>query len=680
MTIELARQINHEQFFNPSDYKKIFNTTERDKIEGGFDQLRERPAIGVPGESCKSNIFLGFFFDGTRNNYALSEQAGNFTHSNVARLFDAYPGQTIAPLVMLNERVKWPDEAKYPNYFRIYTPGVGTPFDEVRDSGKGVDRTLGAATALWGERRLTWALAQAVNAVHRFFRKVPLLNEAEIVTLARQTNLDAMSLKAPPVFIDGGTRAANAKALWKQVLLRLHDALRNHKPDPTTGRPLTTDPGIVKEIYVSAFGFSRGATAARVFTKWFLALCDLDAVMLKRPGRSLGGFPVTFDFLGVFDTVASVGTAASAIVANGHSAWADAEVSLRVPNGVKCTHLVSAHEVRRSFPLDSISVGGTLPSGCKEIVFPGVHSDIGGGYAPREQGRGMDTKGSDLLSRIPLAIMYREARLAGVPLKLERCRTFVKERFLIDKTLIDDFNAYIAASPSCGSVLRDIMRSQMQMAILWRKNWAGRVGNMPSVCRSAQEDANDLVGADKEFEDEVRQFKLWQEHKAKPNFKTICPNLAVCVEVESVELPGLDPERFIEWEAIEKFWKDGTPPPIARFLENYIHDSRAWFKLTGWEANEVEAGLKEWSRRYDKLLHLGINPHNRFEPSNPLSPEEIDWIEQYRKTGKIPPMKTQGREPFELGAGYLRYRRIYGGGDRLLLTRDEETNSQTRVA
>lgn len=31
-------------------------------------------------------------------------------------------------------------------------------------------------------------------------------------------------------------------------------------------------------------------------------------------------------------------------------------------------------------------------------------------------------------------------------------------------------------------------------------------------------------------------------------------------------------------------------------------------------------------------------------------------------------MKTRGREPFLLGAGYLRFRRIYAGGDRLRLT------------
>ena len=168
MTSALASPIDLGRYANPADYELIFDKGEKDAIKNQFSP-RELPIIGKPGESCKSNLFLGFFFDGTRNNYAVSEQAGNFTHSNIARLFDAYPGQTIAPAVMLTPQVKWPDEARYPNYFRVYTPGVGTRFEEVGDMGKGIHRTFGSAAALLGEHRLTWALAQAINAVHRYF-------------------------------------------------------------------------------------------------------------------------------------------------------------------------------------------------------------------------------------------------------------------------------------------------------------------------------------------------------------------------------------------------------------------------------------------------------------------------------------------------------------------------------
>lgn len=93
--------------------------------------------------------------------------------------------------------------------------------------------------------------------------------------------------------------------------------------------------------------------------------------------------------------MASVGLAASTLLFDGHAEWADAEQSLRVPPDMPCVHLVSAHEIRRSFPLDSIETEAGLPAGCEEIMFPGVHSDLGDGYLPKEQGRGSDPKGSD---------------------------------------------------------------------------------------------------------------------------------------------------------------------------------------------------------------------------------------------------------------------------------------------
>ena len=32
---------------------------------------------------------------------------------------------------MLDERVRWPNEAAYPNCLRIYLPGVSTPYEEI---------------------------------------------------------------------------------------------------------------------------------------------------------------------------------------------------------------------------------------------------------------------------------------------------------------------------------------------------------------------------------------------------------------------------------------------------------------------------------------------------------------------------------------------------------------------
>ena len=62
------------------------------------------------------------------------------------------------------------------------------------------------------------------------------------------------------------------------------------------------------------FGFSRGAAQARVFCNWLTDALDSDS--------SLCGIPLQVDFLGIFDTVASVGLANSSLVFDGHGGWA----------------------------------------------------------------------------------------------------------------------------------------------------------------------------------------------------------------------------------------------------------------------------------------------------------------------------------------------------------------------
>lgn len=116
------------------------------------------------------------------------------------------------------------------------------------------------------------------------------------------------------------------------------------------------------------------------------------------------GLPISIEFLGLFDTVAAVGLADSAPFAAGHMDWADG--TMRLPDEAqvqclpttlpedcaflkRCVHLISCHEQRASFPLDSIrrrdlDANGrrTGPScyrqGTVEYAYPGVHSDVGG--------------------------------------------------------------------------------------------------------------------------------------------------------------------------------------------------------------------------------------------------------------------------------------------------------------
>jgi hypothetical protein len=478
--------------------------------------------------------------------------------------------------------------------------------------------------------------------------------------------------------------AANevARQEFEELLRKLHDAVSRHWPDGKTGKPAKIDPGIVKTIYVSVFGFSRGATEARAFANWFVSLCKLDA---KRRGlvpdaMSLGGFPVQFDFLGLFDTVASVGigntfgNSSLGRMFDGHSGWADAEDSLRIPDKVnRCLHLVSAHELRRSFPLDSISIDGNLPDRCEEIVLPGVHSDVGGGYCPCEQGRGTDEKGDDMLARIPLLMMYKAARLNGVPLKLEFANEPAQARFALKAETIDAYNAYIATckvtSGDLHHIMREHARKQMEWRLVRRISGKSPVQSSASFLRASTFYQNDLYSAAREFEDELAEFESWLKDKGR-RFRP------------SEQKAGFDNDQEAEWEEIATWWQKRSLPSAAvmNFFDNYVHDSRAAFKpfKTGTDTEkEMHQTLAKLVQRrkaaeFNKAMRtkLLVSEKAAFvQIGDGLSEDERRAADEYAKTGKIPRMATTGREPYTPArAGYLRYRKIYSGWDSALIS------------
>jgi hypothetical protein len=137
--------------------------------------------------------------------------------------------------------------------------------------------------------------------------------------------------------------------------------------------------------------------------------------------QTLAGLPISVQFLGLMDTVASVGIASVVPFFAGHMDWADDTQLLpdaqKFPGFVKdCRHFVAGFEQRSCFPLDSIrNEDGQYPENSLEVVYPGVHSDVGGGYPANDQGKarnGID----ELISQIALQDMYASAFAAGAPL------------------------------------------------------------------------------------------------------------------------------------------------------------------------------------------------------------------------------------------------------------------------
>jgi len=692
-------------FQSAATFDTFFSKRESDIIRQKL-QPREEQAAGA---SCKTNLFFGFFFDGTKNNYVQAEAGKN--HSNVARLYDCYPGAGV-PGVLPDELDKKmvAKGLAFDHFFKVYVPGVASPFAQVNDTGEGSELTRGAAAGYRGEARILWGLIQAINNVHRYFHKAPLIPSDEAKSLLGRISLERehrrLMAKRRRFQAEGPNdkKYGKTRVEFEKILKRLHTAVKQHWPDKKSGKPAKIAPAEVKKIFISIFGFSRGATQARAFTNWLMAVCKLDAELCGRDGvMTLGGFEVAFDFLGLFDTVASIGagnTLGNSLLGklfDGHGAWADADQSLRIPEGIRCVHLVAAHEIRRSFPLDSISVGEAMPAGCDEIVIPGVHSDLGCGYCPREQGRGIDPMGGDMLARIPLLYMYREARLAGVPLKLEFASDVAKARFTVDPKTIQALNAYLASCKVKQGSLTAIMREQGKHHILWHK--ARRAtGKMPreqsaSFLRASNFDKNDLHSANLEFEQEIAAFDAWRKEKGK-GF------------TPKPQAPGFDNEHENEWEEIATWWDSAPPLPASTlsFFDDYVHDSRAWFKLipgnpdnepelkeklVTWEKNrkriaeynERESKLAAenqtlMTRMYGKKSGVGYQP---FKPmKDGLTDDQRRVAAEYAKTQQTPRMLTVGREPFDSSwdsyglsgrAGYLRFRKIYAGRDSVLISK-----------
>jgi hypothetical protein len=370
---------------------------------------------------CEGNVNVGVFFDGTNNNRDADKP--KLKHTNIVRLFDAYL------------------DKKGDGYYPMYIPGVGTSFPEIGEKG---ESSLGSGFAIGCEQRVLYGLCWVLNSIHRaaftdqrFFTdgqvKALCCSQSATFSIMRTDEHSELKnlglnggLRMPDILGDGDRETilkAQAKLLEAKLVL---------------GRPR------IKECFIDVFGFSRGAAEARVFCNW------LDRLLTN---GKLAGVIVHFRFVGLMDTVASAGFWSSTVggltgLGDGHSGWAAPEF-LRIPASVKnCVHMVAMHELRKNFPLDTITVDGVLPPHCQEFAYPGAHSDIGGGYAPRELGVsvGKNDIESDALklAQIPLNHMFQCAIVAGAPMKVKRADSESGHKpFAIDARVLKAFNDFL---------------------------------------------------------------------------------------------------------------------------------------------------------------------------------------------------------------------------------------------
>lgn len=117
-----------------------------------------------------------------------------------------------------------------------------------------------------------------------------------------------------------------------------------------------------KDDKIVVFGFSRGAALARKFASRMLA----------------ARHDLLISFLGVFDTVAAM----DGIHTKGEAISSDVvfENGTLHKNILRAVHIVSLDENRVAFEPTLINRDNANSDRITEMWFPGVHSDIGGGY------------------------------------------------------------------------------------------------------------------------------------------------------------------------------------------------------------------------------------------------------------------------------------------------------------
>jgi hypothetical protein len=483
----------------PHDQQAVMKNYYRQTAEAERYRQELNAQRGIRGAStCARSLHISLFFDGTNNNESYDTRVAEPPHpTNIARLYHA-------TLLKLES-----------SYFRYYIPGVGTPFPEI---GELDFSTWGLAFANRGEDRINWGLLRIVDAL-----SFAINNKQGLDLAVAQSKLKTMSTTWP--------LTALGKSSRREAMASLLEPLRS--------KVATAQPKVLG-IKLFVYGFSRGAAEARTFITWLSELLDppQDAEASK---QNLLGLPLSIEFLGLLDTVASVGSARAAPFAEGHMDWADGTQALpdvkKFPGWIKvCRHFVAAHEQRLCFPLDSIRYAdGRYPPYAREVIYPGVHSDVGGGYPQNDQGKARGGWG-ELLSQIVLHDLYAEAFAAGAPLTVpeavvpDELRQIAPSRgmsaetdyeFALKEVLIDRFNAWrttlglteetTSQTPSDAEALRlgHPLEDAMSAQLAWLTGWRiERLARGSYANESFYGDAKDTNASQQITEKETRDKQI----------------------------------------------------------------------------------------------------------------------------------------------------------------------------
>ena len=641
-----------------ANYKKQI----REEIDYRTSLAEETGKKGIV--PCCRSLHISLFFDGTGNNEENDTRVARPPHpTNIAKLFHSTYAKNAEP----------------EGYFAYYIPGVGTPFPKIGEMDYSND---GLAFAAGGEDRINWALLMLVDALSYATTK----GAKRLDDSVAKGMLSSMQARG----------AFSGEVNRRNAITPLLKALESQAAQ-------TQQPHILG-IKLFIYGFSRGAAEARTFVNWLTQLPD---PKLKNDHLKLAGLPISIEFLGLLDTVASVGAAHIMPGAAGHMGWADNSQQLpderKFPGLIKCCrHFVAAHEQRLCFPLDSVRrPDGSYPSNTQEVIYPGMHSDVGGGYPPGDQGKSCNSVG-EILSQVVLHDMYAAAFEAGAPLAIDESNVTevirdisptrvltasVRDEFDFSKTLIKRFNIWrqtLLNTTLQGSEeaeeksegYRAYQLSQtLESALIDQIGWitAWRIGRYAHGSMLPQGDkfANSFFnkapqltpeGLKKEAEDHKAAVKALNSRRAEAK-KSRLP-----LDESLQGKPDLDPtnaqyqlrEAAREFQHDYKLWRRDINGGLIDKTTQIVLDvipRHAIFLINGDDEDaEYEQMKADGDRRYPQLFIDKLGTGVRTQPRAELLALFDEQIHDSRAW--FMQSALAGREPW---GGYFRYRMIYCG-------------------
>ncbi|MGR7431683.1 T6SS phospholipase effector Tle1-like catalytic domain-containing protein [Klebsiella aerogenes] len=410
----------------------------------GYVKGSEHPSDKKTQPGCPASLHISLFFDGTGCNEEDGDEvygSRNPPLTNIGRLYHA---------------ANWLDKAENDGYFCYYFPGCGARFPEIGEEHYSLD---GELFANGGEDRINQALLKTYSSICYAVKK----ERIEDSELTRYRN--SMATVWP---FSRLTQKFNRKSALDKFCDDHLEAVVNQWPRQPTRLYIQRSQRRIAKIKLFVYGYCRGAATARAFARGLESLLDdarmpldatnmLPAGTVVPPGPTLLGIPISIEFMGLLDTVSAVGVPHILPSATGHLGWAANSLRLPTTKGFlkSCYHFVAGHEQHGDLPLDSIrGPDGKYPAGAVEVVYPGMHADVGGDCKPAELGK-VQTDAASLLSKIVLHDMYAAAFDAGAPLSVppevlpggakektyRMMSVYVLEQFKISEQAIALFNA-----------------------------------------------------------------------------------------------------------------------------------------------------------------------------------------------------------------------------------------------